>query len=164
MEAELLWGLGFLAVGLFLMIIEIFVVTFGVLTLLAAGSGITGVVLLFTHSTTWGLIGATLLVIGGPVIFFFGLRIMPNTAIGRRLVLRNPGEDDEESGPVGGQDPYRQLIGSEGVVVTDLRPVGTVRVGDERLDALAETTILPAGTRIKVIAVVDGRTLKVRAV
>jgi membrane-bound serine protease (ClpP class) len=165
MEPALIWGLGLLGIGLVVIIIEMFVVTFGVLTLVAAGCGIAGVILLFNHSTSWGLVGATLVAIGGPTIFFFGLQIMPKTAIGKRLVLGNPGDHEDADGglPARKPDPYAELVGREGVVVSDLRPVGIVLIGDERLEALAESTVLPAGTRVRVVAVVDGHTLKVRA-
>lgn len=167
MEPSLVWGLGFLALGLIVLVIDIFVPTFGVLALVSAGSAVTGVVLLFTYSATWGLVGTTLVLIGAPVVFFLGLQIMPNTPIGRRLVLGNPRPDEEGEDappPAAPGDALKDLIGSEGVVVTDLRPVGTIRLGEERMDALAETTVLKAGSKVKVVGVVDGRLLKVRAV
>ena len=57
----------------------------------------------------------------------------------------------------------RALVGAEGEVVTPLRPVGVVRIADQRYDALAETGIIEAGQRVRVTAVQDHQ-IKVRAV
>lgn len=164
MEAALIWGLGFLGLGLLMVVIDMFVPTFGVLSLVAAGCGITGVVILFNHSVTWGLVGAACVLVGGPAAFFFGLQIMPKTPLGRRLVLGAMDDDGEDRPPPVEADPYKAMVGQEGVVVTDLRPVGVIRIGEERLDALSETTVIRSGSKVKVVGVVDGRLLKVRPV
>ena len=43
-----------------------------------------------------------------------------------------------------------RYIGSEGEAVTDMRPAGKVRIGDETLDAVAVAGFLHAGTRVRV--------------
>ena len=48
-------------------------------------------------------------------------------------------------------------------MVSPLRPVGIVRIGDQRHDALAESGIIEPGQRIRVTAVTDNQ-LKVRAI
>jgi membrane-bound ClpP family serine protease len=50
-----------------------------------------------------------------------------------------------------------------GEVVSTLRPIGVVKIGDQRHDALAETGIIEPGQRIRVTAVTDNQ-LKVRAI
>ncbi|MCW5766755.1 MAG: hypothetical protein KIT68_12370 [Phycisphaeraceae bacterium] len=162
MEAMLVWGLGLLAVAVLLFVVDIFVPTFGVLSITALAVAIAGVVCLFRVSPTWGLIGVLAVVVGGPALFFFGLNVMPHTPIGRRLVLGAPGNDDDAPPPA--PDPLAEKIGSEAVVLTDLRPVGAVRIGDERFEALAETGLIRAGSKVRIVAIVDGTTLKVRPV
>lgn len=159
-EAALYWGLGLLGVALLLVLIDVFVPSAGVLAITALAVAIAGVVSLFNYSTSWGFLGLLGVVVGSPVLFFFGLRIFPHTPIGRRLVLGGEREDGEDAPPpsAAGVSP---LVGAEGVVVTDLRPVGSVRIGDQRYDALSETTLIRAGQRIRVTAV-EGFTLKVR--
>ena len=53
------------------------------------------------------------------------------------------------------------LVGREGVALTALRPVGGVELDGKRLDALAETTFVAAGTRVR-ITQADGSQIKVR--
>ncbi|HSL72059.1 MAG TPA: NfeD family protein [Longimicrobiales bacterium] len=44
-----------------------------------------------------------------------------------------------------------ELVGTTGVALTDLRPSGTARFGEERLDVVAESEFISAGTAIKVV-------------
>lgn len=165
MESMLIWGLGLMAVAVLLFVVDIFVPTFGVLSITSLGVAIAGVVCLFKVSVMWGVIGMLVVIVGGPALFFMGLNVMPNTPLGRKLVLTDS-RGDEEEGPSQSReaDTYTQLVGAEGVVLTDLRPVGVVRIGDQRFDALAETSLIRAGGKVRVVAIVDGTTLKVRGV
>lgn len=155
-ESALVLGLVLLAAALVLLVIDLFVPSAGILSLTAALVAVAGVVCLFTHDTTWGLIGMVTVIVMGPALFLLGLKVMPHTPIGRQLILRSPGvgdEDDDEDGPIGLPSPnaLAALVGQEGEVLTELRPIGTVRIGESRYDALSETTWLPAGTRVRVV-------------
>ena len=44
------------------------------------------------------------------------------------------------------------LVGREGVALTDLRPSGTVLIGEERVDAVSESEWIEDGTDIKVVS------------
>lgn len=43
------------------------------------------------------------------------------------------------------------LVGAEGIAVTDLRPAGIGQFGDERLDVVSEGSWIPAGTPIRLV-------------
>lgn len=168
MEPLLLWGLGLLAASLLIVVIELFLPSAGVLALVATAVAIAGVVCLFRHDTAWGLAGTGVVLVGGPTFLFFGLRMMPHTPLGRMLVLSNDREDeregDDEPAPKAvGLAGLSAMIGQEGVVVTDLRPVGTIRIGDKRFDALSELGMIRAGAAVRVTGV-EGTELRVRAV
>lgn len=161
MEVLLLWGFGLLAAAIIIMIVEMFVPTAGVLTVTAIVVSMAGVVCLFQHSQTFGFIGVGLVLIGGPTLFFVGLQIMPETPLGRKLVL---GAEDAPEGPWLVQEKLNKLVGAEGEVITDLRPIGRIKIEQEKFDALAESSLIRAGSRVKVVGVVDGSTLKVRVI
>jgi membrane-bound serine protease (ClpP class) len=55
------------------------------------------------------------------------------------------------------------LMGATGVAVTDLRPAGAARIGEERVDVTAETSWISAGTPVKVVRS-DGYRLVVQAI
>lgn len=44
------------------------------------------------------------------------------------------------------------LVGREGVALTDLRPSGTVLIGEERVDAVSESAWIEDGTAVKVVS------------
>jgi len=167
MDGYLLWGFGLLAIALLLIVVDIFIPTFGVLAITSLVVGIAGVVCLYYYSTTWGLIGTLLLVVGGPSVLFFGLQVMPSTPIGRRLVLGAEDVDAAEAKRRGeaaaAVNELARLVGAEGTVISDLRPIGMVRIGDQRYEALSDSTLVRAGEMVKVIGN-DGLTLKVRPV
>lgn len=164
METMLVWGLALLAIAALLVVVDVFLPTAGILSLVSLTVAIAGVVCLFRHDTTWGLIGALVVIVGGPTAAFIGLQVMPNTPLGRRLILGNPNDEDLGPNPVeASANALNALMGQEGIVISDLRPIGVVRINDRHYDALAESTLIRAGTKVRV-TIVEGNQLKVRAV
>jgi len=100
---------------------------------------------------------AIALVVGlaGAVIAGGALR---HTRVWKKVSLG--GEMSAEKGFTGLPD-LSGYVGRRGTVLTDLRPVGTVRIGGARFDAIAEGEFIGRGTEIKV-AGVDGAQLVVR--
>ncbi len=161
----LLWGLGLLAAAALLVIVEVFIPSGGIIAITSGVVAVAGIVSLFRHDTTWGLIGVLLTVLCGPVIFGFAIKMLPNTPIGRRM-LGVPDEGEVREQHMREQeerDEFASLQGEVGEVLSDLRPVGVVRINGKRYDALAEGAMVEAGSRVRV-TVVNGRQIKVRQV
>lgn len=60
--------------------------------------------------------------------------------------------------------PHRaDLVGREGTAITDLRPSGTVLVGEERVDVVSESEWIPAGSPVRVVSA-EGYRHVVRAI
>lgn len=165
MEDLLIWGLGLLLLAAVLLVIEFFVPSGGVLGLTAAASAIAGVVCMFMVSPMWGGIGTLILLIAGPSAMYFGLKFWPHTPVGRRIIGAPSEAEQEARAQAEAKERARlaSLMGREGLVLTDLRPVGTVEVDGQRYDALSEMGFVRAGARVKVIGV-DVVQLKVREV
>lgn len=162
MNEMLLLGLGLMGMALLLVVVEVFIPSGGVVSLVAAAVAITGVVVLFRVSAPWGAAGLLAMVILGPLTGFFALQILPNTPMGRKMLFGDSGQDQAvlSEGVIQARD---HLIGAEGVAVTDLRPIGEIRVGDERIDAVCEISFLGAGDRVRITAVEPNR-VRVRPV
>lgn len=167
-ETLLVWGLGLIAIAFVLLIVDVFIPTFGFLSVSSVLLSLAGIACLFQVDATWGFIGLGIVIVAGPAIFFFGLHIMPSTPLGRQLIL---GGDDPRSDGDGGIAPVadeterhmQSLVGREAVVLTDLRPIGTIRIADRLYEALSETTLVRTGETVRITSV-DAGTLKVRPV
>lgn len=163
MNELLVWGLVLLAGALMLLFLELFLPTAGLLAIAATICAVIGLVLLFRYDTTWGALGTVVTLVVGPAFTLYGLSIWKHTFIGRR-VINAPTEEDvakrvqEESRR---KAELQQLVGREGVALTDLRPIGIIQLGDQRHDASSETGFIESGTRVKVIAA-EPQLLRVR--
>jgi len=165
-SAVLLLGLGLLAAAMLLVIAELFIPSGGLIALGAGAAAIAGIVVLFRHDVVWGFIGIGLVMIGTPIALSFALKVWPTTPIGRRMLMGEMTEERVEAKQAAerqARELRRALVGAEGEVLSTLRPVGIVQIGNQRHDALAETGIIEPGQRIKVTAVTDNQ-LKVRAI
>lgn len=152
METLLVWGLALLLAAMVIFALDIFIPSGGLLSLLALGLTLGGLVCLFRHDTLWGLGGTLFVLVLGPIAFFGGVRVWQETPIGR-AVIGAPSEEEVEAQrqrEASERRKFDMLVGLEGVALTDLRPVGVAEVDGQRLDVLSETTFVRAGTRIKV--------------
>lgn len=76
--------------------------------------------------------------------FLFWLYIFPRTFIGRRLMLNSAINDPDET------PDFKDLIGQDGIALTDLRPAGTAKISDRRIDVVAESGYISADEPIRV--------------
>lgn len=163
MESLLVWGLGLIGLGIVLLSLEFFIPASGALALTALVLALSGVVCLFRYDLTWGLTGSLLLLVFGPLALYWGLKIWPDTFVGRK-VSGEPTEEEANAKRLAMLEAQRQaqaLVGKEGVVVSDLRPVGAVEIDGTRVEVIAESTFVPVGARVRVISV-NGPSVRVR--
>ena len=162
-----IWALVCFAAAMVLFLVELFVPSGGLIGLAAGVAGITGIVLLFQVNTLLGLMGAIVCLAALPVLVGFGLKVAPQTPIIRMLTLKSEPRPDADARTLERGDARdaaaTSLVGHEGTVVTDLRPVGTCLIDGRRRECLSDTGIIRAGTAIRVV-VDDGMQLKVRPV
>lgn len=165
-EGLLIWGIVLIAIAALLLVLEIFIPSAGIIAVTSAVVAIAGIICLFRYETIWGLTGSLAVLVVAPLLGAFMLKIWPNTPIGRRLIF---GEQTEEDRARLMQDEVAQgaerlaLIGLEGTAITDLRPVGTARFGNQRFEVLAEAGWIKAGVPLR-ITHADGSQIKVRQI
>jgi len=164
MSRQLAWGFGLAGISLFLVALEFVVPSGGLIAAAAILSAIGAIIAFFLESTTWGLSSLLAFLILGPVIVNFALKVIPNTPMGRRLILSRDEEEEQKAveEEVQRHESERALVGAEGVALTDLRPVGTAEIEGTRIEVLAEGGVVTAGTAIRVTSV-EGNQIKVRA-
>ncbi len=165
MESFVSWGVGLFSLAVLLFVIEILLPTGGILGLSAFAAGIGGVVAFWFHSDTLGISSLVALLVLTPIAFNFALRVIPNTPIGKMLILGNEEKDLEQAQAKHSQEMHELdgLIGLEGLAVTDLRLVGTVEIQGEAYDALSEAGVIESGSRVRVVSI-QGTQVKVQSV
>lgn len=160
-EELLLLGLGIIALGIEVFVLPGFGIA-GILGLAAIGGAV--VLALLGSSPTAGdflqagaILALSLLITGA--VFVAWLRHLPNSGRFGGLLLRSATNVSE--GYISGE-PRQDLVGKEGLAVTDLRPAGTVVVADERIDVVSEGSFVQAGSPVVVVRS-EGYRLVVRA-
>ena len=141
-------GFALLGAMLALGIAELFVPTAGVLAVMTALAAIGSVACFFMHSPLWGFASLLAYSAGAPFAVVFGFKLWTRTPIARRMVLGSTDEQAPEGGVPGAAGPVP--VGEEGIAATPLRPVGFVRFGDRRIEAVAEHGMIEAGTAVTV--------------
>jgi len=145
-----------------LLLAEVVIPSHGVLGVTGALALVAGVGACFWINQYIGLTAAVALVIATPFAAALWVKVWPHTFAGKRLILGPTSEVARGHAPA-----PAVRVGQVGVVATELRPGGTCEFGGgsgaTRVEARSEHGTIPAGRRVEVIAVVDGRPV-VRAV
>lgn len=163
-----LWGFLLLAAAIGFLVLELFVPSGGVIGALSAICVIGSAAAFFKHDTTWGWAATTSYVLFGPVVIYFGFRFWLNSPFAEAMILGDATETDKEEASVASEQArherlaaLRDLIGTEGRTATALRPVGTVVIQGQRIDALAESGVIEPDVPVVVVDVYDNQ-IKVR--
>jgi membrane-bound serine protease (ClpP class) len=137
-----------LAISAVLIIGEMLLPTQGVLGL-AGTVAVVSAVVICGRQNAWAAIGlVALLLLASPLIWMVGVRIWPHTYTGRRMILP-PVAPPQRASAV--------CVGQTGVSVSELRPTGVCEFDGIRIEARSELGIVPAGTPVTVVAIVNSR-------
>jgi membrane-bound serine protease (ClpP class) len=161
-QEVLLLGLGLVALAA-----ELFVIPgFGVAGVVGIVAIVTSMVLAMVgNQPTTADIAQALAVLAASffitaAVVYAWLRHLPNSGRFSGLLLKGAGHRAAGFTTA----PARpELVGQDGTAVTDLRPSGTARIGDERIDVVTEGEYVPLGSRVRVVRS-DGYRHVVRAV
>lgn len=155
-----------LAIAVALFLLEFFVPSGGVLGFLSVCALVGFIVLLFREDQTWGLIGATVVLLAIPPAVMVAVKYYPDTRIARWLSLQNePMSESAQRGDAAIEvtQQTKAMIGKRGRSVTPLRPVGVCIIDGKRHDCIAEGGIIRADREIEVVDA-EPLQLKVREV
>lgn len=161
----MVWWL-ILAVILFLacavlIIAEVLLPSGGILSIASLICLVSGIVILFKHSTATGIVGVVVALIMIPAVIIVTYRILPKTKLGQSVFLRPP--DRHKGDAIPDTDALADILGKTGNVISPLRPVGMVDFQGSRLECVAETGYVENDKVVKVIKV-EGTQLTVRIV
>ncbi|MEM9420510.1 MAG: NfeD family protein [Planctomycetota bacterium] len=159
----LIWGIVLLAIAVALFFVEVFLPTGGIVGAASGLSAVAGVVCLFWHDSTGGLLAATGVILAMPFAIAFALKVAPDTPFARWVTLKDAQQaiTQKPSSRTLGKPEVSQAsdrgikVGATGETLTPLFPVGTCLIDGKREECLARRGTIDKGTAIRVVAV-DG--------
>ena len=151
---NILWAIVLLGAALVLFMLEVFIPSGGLIGMIAVVLAICGIVLMARVDSTAATITAILGIATLPALFALGIKLWPDSPVGRIMILRTQQQrmTDAEAKPPGAT-ASSQLVGQTGQALSDLRPVGTCRIGDQRFECLASRGVIETGSNVRVVAV-----------
>ena len=144
-----------------LLVAEVFVPSFGLITLCALASLTGGIVIFFQQSPAAGWCGIIVAVVMIPSALVFAYKIFPKTGFGKTVLLEGPKRKKGDAIP--DTDQLEALLGQKAVSITPLRPVGMCDFSGTRLECVAESGYVDKGKTVEVIRV-EGTQLTVRKI
>ena len=134
--------------GLLVIVVEIFVPSMGILSILAAGLILYSLFLAFTTISQaagfWFVAGDLVAV---PVLFYFGMRVLAASPLSLKKRLSARDGVTSQSPDLAG------WVDKAGRAVTHLRPSGMALIEGKRLDVVTDGEYVEAGTPVRVTAV-----------
>lgn len=146
--------------GLILLVVEAFFVPgfgfAGIFGLISMG----GSIILSYASSGQGVAALAIALTWSFFLVSLVFQYLKSSSFMSRIVLKTAAEKEKGYSAV---PTYQQYLGEVGVVVHPLRPSGVIEMADgKRLDVVSEGAFIPAGQKVKVVAI-EGRRILVRS-
>lgn len=143
------------AACLAVLVLEVFLVSFGALAIVAITLGTTGVVLAFGNSAAFGWTLVGVLFVAIPGVLWGAFKALPKLKFARGLYLKKPDLTDAERRAAA--PAMTHLLGAIGEARTLLRPSGTAVFSGEPVQVVTRGQAVVPGTRVKVVDVSGNR-------
>ncbi|REE93049.1 membrane-bound serine protease (ClpP class) [Paenibacillus taihuensis] len=136
-------------IGILLLVSELFVPSFGILGILGAASLVAGVLMAAPNPKSAGLSLLIALVVAAIIVFVVAKRFA-HRGVWNKFILKDALTTAEGYVSTANKSSY---LGMKGTTITPLRPAGTVRIGDTRVDVVTSGEFIPTGVGVVVIKV-----------
>jgi len=149
---DIAWAILLLIVGCVFIALEVFIPSGGLISVLAAVSLITSIIIAFWESPTTGpmtgLIFSAVTVVVVPIVIATAFKYWPRTRMGKAFL----GEliTDKDVLP---EDPRRALIGRVGIARSKMLPSGAVEIDGQMVDAVSQGQAIEPGAYVVVAEV-----------
>jgi membrane-bound ClpP family serine protease len=156
---DVVYAISLLIVAFFLLLLEVFLPSFGALTLMAIAAFVASLFFAFEVGEVfgWSLVGVA--AVGVPTLLTIAFRVFPNTALGKHMILFRK----KRESPTEPRQRLSGLLGREGVTLSTLRPSGIARLDGRRLDVVTRGEMIDPDTPVRVVEVLGNR-IVVRAI
>ncbi len=152
-----------IAIGFILVFIEIFILpSFGPVGILGGVMMIAGLIIAgYREGFQTAIIYAGITFGISLPLCAIGFWLMPRTKIGGSLILKTTEHKDE--GFKSGSEDLEKLLGMKGIVITPLRPAGTIKIGNDKFDVITQGEFITKGSEVEIIKV-EGSKIVVRKI
>jgi len=154
-------------VGLGLILVEVFVIPgFGV-------AGISGIILILAsiflsliggdpfldmHALSMAIIQLSIALLAALILIFLLARFLPKSSVFKKFILS---EEEKATEGYTSRTNFSELLGTEGIALTTLRPAGTAEINGKRIDVVTDSEYIEHGKQI-VVTAVEGMRVVVR--
>lgn len=149
---DIAWAILLMVLGCALVVLEVFIPSGGLISILSAVAFIASIVIASWESPTTGpvtgLIFAAVTVLLVPTLLAIAFKYWPRTRMGKAFLGDVPKEDE-----VVPDDPRRALMGRVGVARSKMLPSGAVEIDGQMIDAVTQGQAIEPGTYVVVIEV-----------
>ncbi len=161
--STLLWVVALLAVGLGVMVLEVFVPSGGILGFVSITALVAAVATAFLEQgPTAGIASLGVVVLAVPAVLGLAFRWFPETPLGRRVLPPAP----EAADVLPDQERrrhVRELVGHTGRTLSELLPWGRVEIDGETVEATSEGGPIGFGQAVEAVGV-QGTAVVVRVI
>ena len=150
----LAWSILLMLLGCALVVLEVFIPSGGLLSVLSAAAFIGSILIAFQRGPVTGFIFVLSTVVAVPVVLGLAFKYWPKTPIGKAFLGEVPREED-----VAPEDLRRALLGRVGVTRSKMLPSGAVEVEGQMVDAVSQGQAIEPGHYVVVIEVRANRVI-----
>jgi membrane-bound ClpP family serine protease len=149
---DIAWAILLLLIGCSLIVLEVFIPSGGIISILAGVAFITSLIIAFwegpTTGPTTGLVFVGIMVFAIPTLIMLAFKYWPRTRMGKAFLGELPREDE-----VAPEDSRRTLIGRVGVARSKMLPSGAVEIDGQMIDAVTQGQAIEPGAYVVVVEV-----------
>lgn len=143
---------GLMVLAIALLVLEVFVPSGGLISILAGAALIASISVAFTYSVAFGTFQLALSAALIPAMIAMLIRWWPHSVMGR-LILNIPPEGDERLSDPGNDPSLGMLIGRVGKARTKMLPSGAIRIDGKSYDAVTRGVAVEKGSFVEVVEV-----------
>ena len=149
---DIAWAILLLLIGCVLVVLEVFIPSGGIISILAGVAFITSILVAFwegpTTGPTTGLVFVGITIFAVPTLVILAFKYWPKTRMGKAFLGELPRENE-----VVPEDPRRALLGRVGVARSKMLPSGAVEIDGQMVDAVSQGQAIEPGAYVVVVEV-----------
>ena len=137
--SPIIWAFIFIGIALVLFFVEVFVPSGGIIALVGALAVIASLVAFFMHDMNTGLVATGMYIIFGPILAWIAFKIWASSTLAKRMILGGVVQEDPDEAMQRSKARQEEqhatsqlLVGQLGETITILRPIGVVRIENQR--------------------------------